>query len=260
MIPRILVIAGSDSGGGAGIQADIKTAMALGAHASTAVTALTAQDTWDVHDVHPVPPEFIRKQIEVALADPGVDAVKTGMLGTASTVELVAAALAATGLPLVVDPVMVASGGARLLDLEAVAALKRFLLPLTTLLTPNLPEAEVLVGHAIPDVAAMRGAAETLLTLGVPAVLLKGGHGSGATLVDMLATADGILTFEHPRLATRHTHGTGCTLATAVAVGLAAGMALPAAVSRACGYVQAAIAAAPGIGAGHGPLGHLVRV
>ncbi len=260
MIPRILVIAGSDSGGGAGIQADIKTAMALGAHASTAVTAVTAQDTRNVHGIHPVPLPFIRQQIALALADPGADAVKTGMLGDAATIEAVAALLARSGLPLVVDPVMTATGGARLLDREAVAALKRFLLPLTTLLTPNLPEAEVLIGRSIPDVGAMEGAADTLLTLGVPAVLLKGGHGKGDTLVDLLVTVDDVLRLERPRLPTRHTHGTGCTLATAVAVGLAAGLALPDAVLRARDYVQAAIAAAPGIGAGHGPLGHSVTL
>ena len=260
MIPRILVVAGSDSGGGAGIQADIKTAMALGAYASTAVTAVTAQDTWNIQDTHLIPTAFILHQIRLALVDPGADAIKTGMLGGATTIEQVAGAIASAGLPLVVDPVMVATGGARLMDLDAVAALKRYLLPLTTLLTPNVPEAEVLTGRAIPDLAAMRGAAETLLTLGVPAVLLKGGHCAGEVLVDLLATPDDILTFERPRLPTRHTHGTGCTLATAVAAGLAAGMPLPAAVLRARDYVQAAIAAAPGIGAGHGPLGHLVRV
>ncbi len=260
MIPRVLVIAGSDSGGGAGIQADIKTAMALGAYASTAVTAVTAQDTRNVHDVHTIPPAMVLQQVQLALADPGADAVKTGMLGSAATIELVAGALGAVRLPLVVDPVMVATGGARLLDHDALAALKRFLLPLATVLTPNIPEAEVLIGRAIPDLAAMHGAAETLLTLGAPAVLLKGGHREGDTVVDLLVTADDILTLERPRLPTRHTHGTGCTLATAVAAGLAAGMALPAAVLRARDYVQAAIAAAPGIGAGHGPLGHLVSV
>ncbi len=260
MTPRVLVIAGSDSGGGAGIQADIKTAMALGAYASTAITALTAQDTRGVHAVHPVPPDFVRRQIEVALADPGADAVKTGMLGEAETVEAVARALAHTRLPLVIDPVMVAKGGAALLAHDALSALKRVLLPLATLITPNLPEAELLTGIAIPDLEAMRGAAEILLTLGVPAVLLKGGHLLDDPVVDLLATPDQVLVFERPRLATRHTHGTGCTLATAVAVGLAAGMALPDAVGRARDYVQAAIAAAPGLGAGHGPLGHLVRL
>ncbi len=258
VIPRLLVIAGSDSGGGAGIQADIKTAMALGAYASTAVTAVTAQDTRNVHAIHPVPPAFVRRQIELALADPGADAVKTGMLGDAATIELVADALATAGLPLVVDPVMVATGGARLLDHDAVAALKRCLLPLTTLLTPNLPEAEVLVGHAYRrpgrDVRCGGDAADA----GRARRAAEGRPLDGRRLVDLLATADDLLAFERPRLPTRHTHGTGCTLATAVAAGLAAGMALPAAVSRARDYVQAAIAAAPGIGAGHGPLGHLV--
>ncbi len=258
MIPRILVIAGSDSGGGAGIQADIKTAMALGAYAATAITALTAQDTHGVHGIHEVPPDFIGQQIRVALADPGADAIKTGMLGGIAAIEAVAKALAGSSLPLVMDPVMVAKGGASLLDPGAVAVLKRVLLPMAALITPNLPEAELLAGMAIPDLEAMHAAAEALLTLGVPAVLLKGGHGGGGTVTDLLATVDGTVVFERPRLPGRHTHGTGCTLATAVAAGLAGGMALPDAVGRARDYVQAAIAAAPGIGAGHGPLGHLV--
>jgi hydroxymethylpyrimidine/phosphomethylpyrimidine kinase len=259
MIPRILVIGGSDSGGGAGIQADIKTAMAMGAYATTAITALTAQDTRTVHGIHSVPPGFIAQQITVALADPGVDAVKTGMLGTEAAIEAITVALAMAKLPLVVDPVMLAKGGASLLDGPALAALNRRLLPLATLLTPNIPEAEALTGMAIPDLDAMHHAAETLLTLGVAAVLLKGGHGSGETVVDLLATEAGTIVIERPRLHTRHTHGTGCTLATAITCGLAAGMTLPDAVVRARDYIQAAIAAAPGIGAGHGPLGHAVR-
>jgi hydroxymethylpyrimidine/phosphomethylpyrimidine kinase len=258
MMPRILVIAGSDSGGGAGIQADIKTAMALGAYASTAITALTAQDTHGVHAIRTVPPAFVRQQIEIALADPGADAIKTGMLGDVATIEAVAAAIAGSTRPLVIDPVMVAKGGASLLATTAVAALKRYLLPLATLITPNLPEAEALTGLTIATSADMHRAAEMLLTLGVPAVLLKGGHAEGSTVTDLLATEAGITAFTRPRLATRHTHGTGCTLATAVACGLAAGMPLADAVERARNYVQAAIAAAPGIGAGHGPLGHLV--
>ncbi len=258
MIPRILVIAGSDSGGGAGIQADIKTAMALGAYASTAITALTAQDTRGVHAIHPVPATFLRQQIDLALADPGADAIKTGMLGDAAAIETVAAALAGSTRPLVIDPVMVAKGGASLLLANALGALKRALLPLATLITPNLPEAEALTGLTIATPADMRSAAEMLLTLGVPAVLLKGGHARGDTVTDLLATDAGIIAFTRPRLATRHTHGTGCTLATAIACGLAAGLPLPDAVERARNYVQAAIAAAPGIGAGHGPLGHLV--
>jgi hydroxymethylpyrimidine/phosphomethylpyrimidine kinase len=258
MIGRVLVIAGSDSGGGAGIQADIKTAMALGAYATTALTALTAQDTIGVHDVHPVPLAFLRRQIEVVLADIGADAVKTGMLGDAAVIALVAELLAPAGLPFVLDPVMVAKGGTRLLAADALAALTQQLLPLATVVTPNTPEAEALTGRLIPDLAAMHRAAEALLTLGAPAVLLKGGHMPGDQVVDLLATADGTILFQHPRQATRHTHGTGCTLATAIAAGLAQGMALPEAVGRAESYVQAAMAAAPGLGAGHGPLNHAV--
>jgi hydroxymethylpyrimidine/phosphomethylpyrimidine kinase len=257
MMGRVLVIAGSDSGGGAGIQADIKTAMALGAYATTAITALTAQNTLGVHGVLPVPPAFLRLQIETVLADIGADAVKTGMLGDAATIELVAE-LTPAGLPFVLDPVMVAKGGARLLASDAVAALIRVLLPRATLVTPNAPEAEALTGMAIPDVAAMHRAAEALLVMGAPAVLLKGGHMPGEIVTDLLVTRGGTEIFQNPRLPTRHTHGTGCTLATAIAAGLAQGMALSPAVARARSYVQAAIATAPGLGAGSGPLNHAV--
>jgi hydroxymethylpyrimidine/phosphomethylpyrimidine kinase len=259
---RVLAIAGSDSGGGAGIQADIKTVMALGGYAMTAVTAVTAQDTHGIAAIHPLPPAFVARQMQVVLDDLGADAVKTGMLGDAATVAAVAGVLAArpVRLPLVVDPVLVATGGQRLLAADALVALKRRLLPLATLLTPNLPEAEALTGLAIADEAAMRRAADLLLTLGVPAVLLKGGHLPGAEATDLLATRAGILRLSSPRRATRDTHGTGCTLASAVAVGLAQGMALPDAVRRAHAYVQAALAAAPGFGGGHGPLGHAVIV
>ena len=259
---RVLVIAGSDSGGGAGIQADIKTITALGAYAATAITALTAQDTLAVHGILPVPPDFVRLQAETVLADLGADAIKTGMLGSVAIVETVAALLAerAPGVPLVVDPVMVAKGGARLLEEDAVSALKRSLLPLASLLMPNLPEAEALTGLPITNLDEMRRAAEALLTLGVPAVLLKGGHLPGSVVVDMLATVDGITLLERPRIETRHTHGTGCTLASAVAAGLAQGMALPDAVMRARAYVQETIASAPGFGGGHGPLNHAVRL
>ena len=257
---RVLVIAGSDSGGGAGIQADIKTITALGAYAATAVTALTAQDTLGVHGILPVPPDFVRLQAETALVDLGADAIKTGMLGSVPIVETVAAVLAerAPGVPLVVDPVMVAKGGARLLEEDAVSALKRSLLPLASLLMPNVPEAEALTGLAITSVDEMRRAVDALLTLGAPAVLLKGGHLPGPTVIDMLATVDGITLLERLRIETRHTHGTGCTLASAVAAGLAQRMALRAAVERACAYVQTAIAEAPGLGRGQGPLNHVV--
>jgi hydroxymethylpyrimidine/phosphomethylpyrimidine kinase len=258
---RVLAIAGSDSGGGAGIQADIKTITMLGAYAATAITALTAQDTLGVHAIHMVPPPFVHRQIAVVLDDIGADAVKTGMLGDAATIEAVADALArhARGVPLVVDPVMVAKGGASLLQPDAIAALTQLLLPMANLLTPNLPEAEVLTGLAIPDVDAMRRAAAALLRLGVPAVLLKGGHLPGDKIVDLLATADGFEEFAAPRMASRHTHGTGCTLSSAIATGLAQDMTLRDAVLRARDYVRAAIAAAPGFGAGHGPLNHYVQ-
>ncbi|MFT8242805.1 bifunctional hydroxymethylpyrimidine kinase/phosphomethylpyrimidine kinase [Roseomonas sp. BN140053] len=259
---RVLVIAGSDSGGGAGIQADIKAITALGAYAATAITALTAQDTHGVHGVHPVPPDFIRQQIRLSLDDIGADAIKTGMLGDSGTVEAVCEVLAekAAGIPLVVDPVMVAKGGSRLLAGDAVEAIKRRLLPFAAIITPNLPEAEVLSGMDIPDLAAMHAAARSMLTLGVPAVLLKGGHLPGDTVYDLLATEDGVEVMQGRRIDTYHTHGTGCTLASAIAAGLAQGMALREAVRRARAYVQAAILAAPGFGGGHGPLNHAVTL
>jgi hydroxymethylpyrimidine/phosphomethylpyrimidine kinase len=256
----VLAIAGSDSSGGAGIQADIKTITALGAYAASAITALTAQDTNGVHAVLPVPPDFLRLQMQLVLDDIGADAVKTGMLGDAATVEAVCEILAmhAEGVPVVVDPVIVAKGGATLLEDDAITVLKRRLLPLAALITPNLPEAEVLCGCSIPDRAAMREAAVTLLTLGIPAVLLKGGHLPGEIVVDMLATEQGIEEFAAPRIASRHTHGTGCTLASAIAAGLAQEMELRDAVLRARAYVRAAIISAPGLGSGHGPLNHAV--
>ena len=259
---RVLIVAGSDSGGGAGIQADIKTVTALGAYAATAITALTAQNTLGVHAVHPVPPDFIARQIAVVMDDIGADVIKTGMLGTAEIIGVVAASLArhAPGLPFVLDPVMVAKGGARLLDSGALSALRHSLLPMASLITPNLPEAEALCGMAISDLAAMYRAVPILLALGAPALLLKGGHLPGELVTDLLATADGIEAFSAPRIDTRHTHGTGCTLASAVAAGLAQGMDLAEAVRRARAYVRAAIAAAPGFGAGHGPLNHAVTL
>jgi hydroxymethylpyrimidine/phosphomethylpyrimidine kinase len=257
---RVLVIAGSDSGGGAGIQADIKTIAALDGYAATAITALTAQDTIGVHDVLPVPPAFVARQIGVVLADIGADAIKTGMLGDAATIVAVADALAGCDTPLVLDPVMVATGGARLLAPDAVATLIGRLLPRAALLTPNLPEAEALTGLRIGSLDDMRHAADALLRLGAPAVLLKGGHLHGDTVTDLLATAQGTEAFAAPRILSRHTHGTGCTLASAIAVGLAQGFTLRGSVLRAKAYVRAAIAAAPGYGAGHGPLNHNVRV
>jgi hydroxymethylpyrimidine/phosphomethylpyrimidine kinase len=209
-----------------------------------------------------VPPDFIRLQIRLVLEDIGADAIKTGMLADAATIEAVCDALAefGPGIPLVADPVMIAKGGHPLLAPEAVATLKARLLPKAVVITPNIPEAEALSGIAIPDVPAMHRAAEALLRMGVHAVLLKGGHGSGEVLTDLLATPEGTEAFESPRLETRHTHGTGCTLASALACGLAQGMGLRAAVLRARAYVRAAMLAAPGFGSGHGPLGHGVTV
>lgn len=257
---RVLIVAGSDSGGGAGIQADIKAVTALGAFAMTAITALTAQNTEGVHGVMAVPTAFIRQQIAVVLDDLGADAIKTGMLHDAATIGAVCDEIIAKAarIPLVADPVMVAKGGHPLLQPDAVDTLKRRLLPLAAIITPNLPEAEVLTGMTIRDPAAMRAAAARLLALGVPAVLLKGGHLEGETVLDLLATDAGVEEFSSPRIATRHTHGTGCTLASAIAAGLAQGMALRQAVIRARAYVRAAILSAPGYGRGHGPLDHAV--
>ncbi len=255
---RVLIIAGSDSGGGAGIQADIKTVTMLDAYAATAITALTAQNTEGVFGVLPIPPDFIRRQIEVVLDDIGADAIKTGMLHDATVIEAIAAALQkrAAGIPLVVDPVMVAKGGARLIDPDALEALKRLLIARADILTPNLPEAEILCGTTMSNTAEMRASGESLLALGCRAVLVKGGHLSGEIVSDVLVTNAGARVWESPRIATRHTHGTGCTLASAIAAGLAQGLDIESAVDRARIYVQRAIASAPGLGRGHGPLDH----
>ena len=255
---RVLIAAGSDSGGGAGIQADIKTVTALGGYAATAITALTAQNTLGVFAVHDVPPDFIRQQLALVLDDIGADCIKTGMLSQAAAIEAIVEVLEAKApaVPLVVDPVMVAKGGAPLLVPAAAAVLSRRLIPRATVLTPNLPEAEVLTGRAVADEAAMLAAARDLLALGPVAVLIKGGHLAGDTVVDLLVTADGVRRWSDKRVATASTHGTGCTLASAIATGLAQGLAIADAVDRARRYVRAAILAAPGLGHGHGPLGH----
>ena len=253
--PRILIVAGSDSGGGAGLQADLKTVLALGGYGMTAVTALTAQNTLGVHEVLPVPAAFVRRQMRVVLDDLGADAIKTGMLKDADIIAAVADELPA-GVPIVVDPVMVAKGGAALLDPAAIDALRWLLLPRTTLLTPNLPEAEALLGIAIDDLDGMKRAAEALLAFGPAAILLKGGHLPGETVHDVLVDRTGLRVFSAPRIPSRHTHGTGCTLASALATGLGSGRPLAEAVARARDYVRDAIRAAPGFGRGHGPLGH----
>jgi hydroxymethylpyrimidine/phosphomethylpyrimidine kinase len=259
---RVLIVAGSDSGGGAGIQADIKAVTAMGAFAATAVTALTAQDTTGVHGVVPVEPDFIARQIDVVLADIGADALKTGMLHSAEVIATVARSLKqrAPGVPLVVDPVMVAKGGHRLLLDEAESALRDMLLPMAALLTPNLPEAEVLVGFPVRVEADMEQAARKLASFGAGAVLMKGGHLEGDRVVDLLYHDGTTIRFEDSRIPSRSTHGTGCTLASAIAAGLAQRMSLHDAVARARRYVRRAIETAPGFGQGHGPLNHAVTV
>jgi len=256
---RLLVIAGSDSSGGAGIQADIKTATALGAYAMTAITAVTVQNTQGVHAVHPVPTNIVRAQIVSALEDIGADAIKIGMLGSAEVIRAVAQTLSAHArdIPLVVDPVMEAKGGASLLEDDAPNTLMTSLFPLAVLITPNTPEASRLTGLPIESVADCLQAGQSLLATGAQAVLVKGGHLEGETVTDVLVSKSGSQRLTAPRLDTTSTHGTGCTLATAIAVGLAQGMPLIEAIRRARSYVQEAIRTAPGFGHGHGPLNHM---
>ena len=241
--PRILTIAGSDSSGGAGIQADIKTITMLGGYAMTAITALTAQNTAGVTRVGPVDPAMVAAQIEACVSDIGVDAIKIGMVGSAPTAHAVADLLETLGVPVVFDPVMVATSGAALADAETIAAFER-LMALATLTTPNVAELEALGGDAA---MAARGVA----------YLAKGGDAEGATVIDRLVRADGTtLSFEGSRIVTRHTHGTGCTLSSAIATYLGMGLPLEEAIDRARGFVRSALRAAPGFGAGAGPLGH----
>ncbi len=253
---RVLILAGSDSGGGAGVQADIKAVTMMGGFAATAITAITVQNTLGVHGVHPLPLELIAAQARAVLEDIGTDAVKTGMLGSVEVVETVAALLDEAKAPAVVDPVMVAKGGHPLLPNAAVEAVRRLMIPRAALLTPNAPEAEALTGLEVRDIDGQRRAGEALLKLGAKAVLMKGGHVDGPTVIDLLMTTDGETVLEAERIDTRHTHGTGCTLASACAAGLALGRPLEVAVAEAWAYVGEAIRRAPGLGGGHGPLDH----
>jgi hydroxymethylpyrimidine/phosphomethylpyrimidine kinase len=253
---RVLIIAGSDSGGGAGVQADIKAVTMMGGYAATAITAITVQNTLGVAGVHPIPIDVVIAQAGAVLDDIGADAIKTGMLGSAEMVGAVADIIARAGACAVVDPVMIAKGGAALLQDSAIAAVRERLIPLASLLTPNAPEAQALTGLAIETTDDLRRAGEALLALGAAAVLMKGGHVPGETVTDLLITPTGETSFSGERIDTRHTHGTGCTLASAIAAGLALGQPLEAAVANAWAYVAEAIRRAPGLGAGAGPLDH----
>jgi len=263
MIGRVLIIAGSDSGGGAGIQADIKTVTALGAYAMTAITAVTVQNTLGVKGYHEIPTGVVQDQIMAVLEDIGADVVKTGMLASVAIIEAVASALKETGpaLPRVVDPVMRAKGGHALLADDAAGALIEHLVRGAELITPNLPEAEVLTGRVIRTESDMEAAIPALRKLGARAVLLKGGHLEGSRVLDLLVSGDNVARFEDSRIDSPATHGTGCTLASAIAAGLADKLPLEIAVMRARAYVREAMLTAPGLGQGHGPLnhGHTIR-
>lgn len=255
---RVLIVAGSDSGGGAGIQADIKTVTMFGAYAATAVSAITVQNTQGVSDVLPLEPDIIVRQMQVVLDDIGADVVKTGMLHSTEVIEAVAEELdARSGLKLVVDPVMVATSGDLLLRDDAMIALRNLLVPAATILTPNMPEAARLTGQSVETLDDQKRAADALMGLGPSAVLVKGGHGEGTDVHDVLVTEDSIEVMSSPRIDTLHTHGTGCTLASAIAALLSQGAPMREAVSIARDYVHEAIATAPGLGKGHGPLNHM---
>ena len=257
-IPRAMTVAGSDSGGGAGIQADLKTFAALGVYGTSAITAITAQNTLGVADALEMPVSLIEAQMDAIISDIGADAVKTGMLSSSEIIRAVAARLGALGLSAaVVDPVMVAKGGARLIREDAIDALRTALVPMATVITPNAPEAETLVGFAVRSVADARRAARVLVEeMGAASAVVKGGHFDDALATDVLYDGSEFREFTAARVPTENTHGTGCTFAAAIAAGLAKGMDVPAAVGEAKEYVTAAIRTNFPLGAGHGPLNH----
>lgn len=255
--PRILIIAGSDPSGGAGVQADIKTVTALGGYAMAAITALTVQDTTGVHAVHGVPADVVAAQARACLEDIGADAVKIGMLGGAEVVDAVADLLSGFSGPVVLDPVLAATSGDSLAGEGVREAILEKLLPRARVVTPNAPEAESLSGLSIETEADLEEAGRALLARGAQAALVKGGHLKGAETVDALVTADGARVWRAPRIETRHTHGTGCTLASALAASLAHGLPFEEAVALARDFVRRGIETAPGFGRGHGPLNHL---
>jgi len=258
-LPVVLTIAGSDSGGGAGIQADLKTFHAFGTFGTSAVTAVTAQNTRGVTAIHSVPVDVVRAQIAAVAEDLRPRAVKSGMLATAPLVETVARAIREHAFTAyVLDPVMAATSGDRLLDRDAERSVLDLLLPLAAIVTPNLDEAGILTGEPVRTPDDMYRAAERLTALGARSVLLKGGHLEGDHVVDILLDAGEWTEWRRPKLRTTSTHGTGCTLSAAIAAGLAHGWPLPSAVDRALGYLQRALESAPGLGSGHGPLNHLV--
>ncbi|MEX2572266.1 MAG: bifunctional hydroxymethylpyrimidine kinase/phosphomethylpyrimidine kinase [Gemmatimonadota bacterium] len=258
-LPITLSIAGSDSGGGAGIQADLKTFQAFGTFGTTVITAITAQNTLGVTAIHPVPAEVIHAQIAAVVSDLRPAAFKSGMLATREVITTVASAIGEHRLEnYVLDPVMVATSGSRLLEQEAEMGIVQELVPLATLVTPNLDEASILVGSPIRDYAGMRDAAVAIVKLGASAALIKGGHLESEEVVDVLFDGHEWREWRRPKLATTSTHGTGCTLSAAIAAGLAQGRPLSAAVERALDFLQRALATAPGIGSGHGPLNHMV--
>jgi len=254
-----LTIAGSDSGGGAGIQADLKTFQQFGVFGTTVIVALTAQNTRQVRAVESVPENMVTEQLTALAEDLPPAALKTGMLAEAAMVRLVARAIRQNGWgPLVVDPVMVSTSGARLLSTEAEEVVREDLIPLAALVTPNLDEAAILTGRVVHDGPTMERAGTTLLRFGAGAALIKGGHLSGPVLTDILVTPSGIRRFSRPRIDTASVHGTGCTLSAAITAGLALGRPLERAVEDGLDFVHRAIAAAPGLGSGHGPLNHTV--
>ena len=262
-IPIALTIAGSDSSGGAGIQADLKTFAALGVYGASAITALTAQNTKGVAAIHAVPADFVTAQIDAVFSDLDVKAVKIGMVAQLATIDAIAASLRRWSPGhIVLDPVLVATSGDRLLATEAVERLRTGLIPLASLITPNLPEAAALLGEEIAtDEAAIERQGRQLLALGCPAVLIKGGHGQGSESIDYLVRGNGIRALPAPRIATKNTHGTGCSLSSAIAAGLAKGEDIESAVRHAKAFITAAIAAADrlDVGHGHGPIHHFHR-
>jgi hydroxymethylpyrimidine/phosphomethylpyrimidine kinase len=262
-IPVALTIAGSDSSGGAGIQADLKTFAALGVYGASVITALTAQNTKGVAGIHPVPADFVTAQIDAVFGDLGVKAVKIGMVGQLATVDAIAAGLKRwKAKHVVLDPVMVATSGDRLLAADAIEALRRQLIPCADLVTPNLPEAAALLDEPVAvSQAEIESQGRRLISMGCRAVLIKGGHGEGAESVDYLFSQNGVVALAAPRIATQNTHGTGCSLSSAIAASLAKGEELEAAVRDAKQWVSAAIAAADrfSVGHGHGPIHHFHR-